>query len=153
VKSYSLLQPEVYDAVLDEASKLGLPVDGHIPMLLLGTRPTVLIAGNDPRARETAAEIMFELGLDPWDAGSLRFSREFDAINVMNLIPAQQGRSEGYELKLQPSVPLSCFVDVSELFGFGRPYDLNELPRFPRRDPAVSCDEWRHRTRLSSGAG
>lgn len=115
---------------------------------LLGTRPTTLIAGNDPRAREAAANIMFDLGVDPWDAGPLRFSRVFDAINVMNMIPAQQGRIEGYELKLMPSVPLSCFVDMAELFGFGKPYDLEELPRFPRRDAVVSCDEWQRRMKM-----
>ena len=30
--------------------------------LLVGTRPTVLIAANDPGAREAAANIMFDLG-------------------------------------------------------------------------------------------
>ena len=109
---------------------------------LLGTPPTVLIAANDPGARETVAHIIFDVGLDPWDAGPLRFSRVFDAMGVMSLIPAQQGRIEGYELKLLPSVPLSCFVDMSDLFGFGRPYDLEDLPEFPRRDPLISCDEW-----------
>lgn len=130
--------------------RINLPnmITFHDP-LLLGARPTLLIAGNDPRAREAVATLMFDLGVDPWDAGPLRFSRVFDAINVMNLIPAQQGRVEGYELKLLPTVPLSCFVDVAELFGFGKPYDLKELPRFPRRDPAVPCDEW-HR-RLAAG--
>lgn len=103
------------------------------------------IAGNDPRAREAVAVIMFDLGVDPWDAGPLRFSRVFDAMNVMGLIPAQQGRVEGYDLSLLPSIPLSCFVDVAELFGFGTPYDVNELPRFPRRTPLLSCDQWRHR--------
>lgn len=115
---------------------------------LLSTRPTTLIAGNDPRAREAAANIMFDLGVDPWDAGPIRFARIFDAINVMNMIPAQQGRSEGYELKLMPSVPLSCFVDMAELFGFGKPYDLKELPKFPRRDAVVSCDEWQRRMQM-----
>jgi 8-hydroxy-5-deazaflavin:NADPH oxidoreductase len=113
--------------------------------LLVGTRPTVLIAGNDPPAREAAANIMFDLGVDPFDAGPLRFSRIFDAINVMLLIPAQQRRSEAYELKLMPSVPLSCFFDPAELFGFGKPNDLSALPKFPRRDPLISCDEWRRR--------
>lgn len=113
--------------------------------LLLGARATVPVAGNDPRAREAVAVIMFDLGIDPWDAGPLRFSRVFDAINVMGLIPAQQGRSEGYDLSLLPSVPLSCFVDPAELFGFGKPYDLNQLPTFPRRKPLMSCDEWRRR--------
>jgi 8-hydroxy-5-deazaflavin:NADPH oxidoreductase len=113
--------------------------------LLLGTRPTLLIAGNDPRAREAVATMMFDLGVDPWDAGPLRFSRVFDAINVMKMIPSQQGRVEGYELKLLPSVPLSCFVDEAELFGFGKPAELKDLPKFPRRDPAIGCDEWHRR--------
>ncbi|MEX2284546.1 MAG: NAD(P)-binding domain-containing protein [Gemmatimonadota bacterium] len=116
--------------------------------LLLGTRPTLLIAGNDPGARESVANIMFDLGVDPWDAGPLRFSRVFDAINVMGMVPAQQGLIEGYELKLLPSVPLSCFVDVAELFRFGQPYDLKRLPKFPRRDALIPCDEWRRRLRM-----
>jgi hypothetical protein len=44
-----------------------------------------------------------------------------------------------------PSIPLACFIDVSELFGFGRPYDLNDLPDFPRRESLISCEEWGHR--------
>ena len=113
--------------------------------LLVGTRATVPIAGNDPGARETVANIMFDLGVDPWDAGPLRFSRVFDAINVMGLIPAQQRRNEGYEMALLPSVPWSCFFDPAEFFGFGKPYDLDKLPKFPRRNPLISCDEWRRR--------
>lgn len=115
---------------------------------LLGSRPTVPIAGNDPRAREAVARILFDLGVDPWDAGPLRFSRVFDALNVMNMIPAQQGRIEGYDLKMLPSVPWSCFFDPAELFGFGKPYDLNELPKFPRRDSLISCEEWRRRLKM-----
>jgi predicted dinucleotide-binding enzyme len=113
--------------------------------LLLATRPSVLIAGNDPSAREAAAKLVFDLGLDPWDAGPLRFARTFDAINTMNMIPWQQGRQEGYELKMIPGVPLPCFIPVAEAFGFGQPYDLHRLPTFPRRDPVVTCDEWGRR--------
>lgn len=113
--------------------------------MLVGTRPTVLIAADDPRAREAVARVIFDVGLDPWDAGPLRFSRVFDEIGVLSLIPAQQRRTEGYDLKLVPSVPWSCIFDPVEAFGLGRPYDLDELPRFPRRDPPVSCDEWRRR--------
>jgi 8-hydroxy-5-deazaflavin:NADPH oxidoreductase len=113
--------------------------------LLVGERATVLIAGNDPRAREAVARMMFDLGVDPWDAGPVRFSRVFDAINVMLLVPPQQGRIADYALRLMPSIPLACFIDVSELFGFGRPYDLNDLPDFPRREWLISCEEWGRR--------
>jgi hypothetical protein len=44
-----------------------------------------------------------------------------------------------------PSAPLACFTDVSVLFGFGRPNELDGLRPFPRREPAIACDEWRRR--------
>lgn len=109
---------------------------------MLGAPPTVLIASNHTRAREVAAGMVFDLGLEPWDAGPLRFARVFDAINMMGLVPAQQGRTQSYELKLLPSMPLSCFLNMSDLFGFGRPYDLDSLPTIPQRTPPVTCDEW-----------
>lgn len=126
--------------------RIGLPgIFFFVDPLLVGTPPTVPIASNDPRAREAVARIIFDVGLDPWDAGPLRFSRVFDALGLLSLVPAQQGRAEGYDLKLMPSVPWSCIFDPAEAFGFGRPYDLDSLPRFPRHDPPISCDEWRRR--------
>lgn len=113
--------------------------------LLVGTPPTVMIAGNDSSARAAVAQVVFGLGLDPWDAGPLRFAQVFDAMNTLAQVPAQQGRAEGYELKLMPSAPLSCFTDVSALFGFGKPAELDSLRPFPRRDPVIPCDEWRRR--------
>lgn len=132
--------------------RINLPINAMVIFAqpqLLGTPATVLTASNHPQAREAVARVMFDLGFDPWDAGPLRFARVFDAINVMALVPAQQGRIESYELKLVPSVPLSCILDMAELFGFGRPFDMNNLPTFPRREPLISCDEWM--TRVGSG--
>ncbi|MBM4186702.1 MAG: hypothetical protein FJ206_05250 [Gemmatimonadetes bacterium] len=128
--------------------RINLPINA-IPFLmnptLVGTPPTVLIASNQPRAKATVAGIVFDVGLDPWDAGPLRFARVFDELNTMLLVPLQQGREEGYELMLLPAVPLSCFVNVAELFGFGRPYDRNDLAPFPKRELPSSCDHWRRR--------
>jgi predicted dinucleotide-binding enzyme len=114
---------------------------------LVGTPPSVLVAGNSPRAREAVARLIFDVGLDPHDAGPLRFSRVIDALGLLSQIPGQQRRAELYDLKLLPSTPWSCFFDAVAAFGYGRPYDLDSLPRFPRRDPAISCDEWRRRVR------
>lgn len=126
--------------------KLNLPLmTFFVDPLLAGTPPTVLLAGDDSSAREAVAQLIFDLGLDPWDAGPLRFSRVFDAWNTMALVPAQQGRIEGYELRLMPSAPLSCFTDVSKLFGFGRPVELDSVRPFPRRDPPIPCEEWHRR--------
>jgi hypothetical protein len=36
-------------------------------------------------------------------------------------------------------------TNVAELFGFGRPAELDNVPAFPRRDSLVPCDEWRQR--------
>ncbi len=113
--------------------------------LLVGTPPTVLIAGNQSEAREALSRLIFDLGLDPWDAGPLRFAQVFDAMNTMAMVPAQQGRAEGYEWRLMPSAPLSCFTDVNALFGFGQPKELDSLRPFPRREPPVPCEEWRRR--------
>jgi predicted dinucleotide-binding enzyme len=112
---------------------------------LVGTPPTIFIAGNHSEARAAVARLVFDMGLDPWDAGPLRFAQVFDAMNTMALVPSQQGRVEGYEWRLMPSAPLSCFADVSALFGFGQPKEKDALRPFPRREPAIACDEWRKR--------
>jgi 8-hydroxy-5-deazaflavin:NADPH oxidoreductase len=126
--------------------RLNLPLMAYfVEPLLVGTPPTVFLAGNDPPAREAVAKLVFDLGLDPWDAGPLRFAQVFDAMNTMALVPQQQGRVEGYEWRMMPSAPLGCFTDVSKLFGFGRPNELDSVRVFPRRDQPVACEEWRRR--------
>jgi hypothetical protein len=113
--------------------------------LLTKTRATVLVAGNDPKARETVANILFDLGVDPWDAGPVRFARLFDAFNTLASIPGQQRRAEGYQLVMMPTVPFSCFFDMVQFFEFGAPAELTQLPKFPRREPALTCEEWMRR--------
>lgn len=126
--------------------RINLPLMAYfVDPMLVGTPPTIFLAGNDASARAAVARLVFDMGLDPWDAGPLRFAQVFDAMNTMALVPAQQGRVEGYEWKLMPSAPLSCFADVKALFGFGRPAELERLSAFPRRDTVVACDEWKRR--------
>jgi predicted dinucleotide-binding enzyme len=126
--------------------RMNLPLMAYfVDPQLVGTPPTVFIAGNDSAARAAVARLVFDLGLDPWDAGPLRFAQVFDAMNTMAQVPAQQGRVEGYEWKLMPSAPLACFTDVQALFGFGRPLERDSLTLFPRRDAAIPCEEWRRR--------
>lgn len=126
--------------------RLNLPLMVYfVDPMLVGTPPTVFLAGNDSSARAAVARLIFDMGLDPWDAGPLRFAQVFDAMNTMALVPSQQGRLEGYEWRLMPSAPLACFTDVTKLFGFGRPSELDALTAFPRRDTPVPCEEWRRR--------
>lgn len=126
--------------------RLNLPLMVYfVNPALVDTPPTVFLAGNDSSARQAVAQLIFDLGLDPWDAGPLRFAQVFDAMNTMAQVPAQQGRVEGYEWRLMPSAPLSCFTDVKALFGFGSPKELEHLRPFPRRDTPIPCDEWKRR--------
>lgn len=113
--------------------------------LVTKTRATVFVAGNDPKARETVANMLFDVGVDPWDAGPVRFARLFDAFNTLANIPGQQRRPEGYQVVMMPTVPFSCFFDMVEFFKFGEPSELKQLPTFPRREPAPTCDEWMRR--------
>lgn len=113
--------------------------------LLTKTRATVFVAGDDPKARETVANLLFDLGVDPWDAGPVRFARLFDAFNTLASIPGQQRRAEGYQVVMMPTVPFSCFFDMVQFFGYGEPTELKQLPTFPRREPAPTCEEWMRR--------
>jgi 8-hydroxy-5-deazaflavin:NADPH oxidoreductase len=126
--------------------RLNLPLMAYfVDPMLVGTPPTIFLAGNDSAARAAVARLVFDMGLDPWDAGPLRFAQVFDAMNTMAMVPSQQGRMEGYEWKLMPSAPLACFTDVNALFGFGRPSELESINPFPRRDTPIPCEEWQRR--------
>lgn len=115
---------------------------------LVGTPPSVLVAGNSTSAREAIARVIFDVGLDPHDSGPLRFARIIDAFSLIGQIPGQQRRAELYDLKMLPSTPWSCFFDAVAAFGYGKPYDLDSLPKFPRRDAPISCEEWRRRVKF-----
>lgn len=126
--------------------RINLPLMAYfVDPMLVGTPPTIFLAGNDSAARAAVARLVFDMGLDPWDAGPLRFAQVFDAMNTMAMVPSQQGRMEGYEWKLMPSAPLACFTDVNVLFGFARPMELESLSGFPRRDTPIPCKEWQRR--------
>jgi predicted dinucleotide-binding enzyme len=113
--------------------------------LALGTPPTVPIAGDSASAKEAVARFTFEMGLDPWDAGPVRYARLLDALGLIWMTPLQQGRDAGVELKLLRNTTLPCFIDVKEGFGFGTPYDVERLAQFPERETPISCEEWRQR--------
>ena len=109
-----------------------------------GTPPTVPIVGNDPRAKEVVAKMIFDVGLDPWDAGPLRYAHALDVLGMLYLVPLQQGRTEGVELKLLRSNIFTCLVDPRDVFEFGTPYDKQNLAQFPQpQSPTVPCEVWR----------
>jgi 8-hydroxy-5-deazaflavin:NADPH oxidoreductase len=116
---YIIAQPHVLDAV-----------------------PTVPIASDSRQAKETVGRLIAGIGLDPFDAGPLRFSRAIDEFALLFMVPLQQGRPEGIEIKFLRSSYWPCFWDVAQQFG--KPSDADDLAAFPQRDAAPRpCSEWR----------
>ena len=111
---------------------------------VLGVPPTVPIAADNPRAKETVARLIADLGLDPFDAGPLRFSRAIDEFALLFMVPLQQSRAEGIEIKFLRSSYWPCFWDVAQQFG--RPSDADDLAIFPQSDSAPRpCADWGRR--------
>lgn len=110
--------------------------------LVLGVAPTVPIASDNRQAKGIVARLIAGIGLDPFDAGPLRFSRAIDEFALLFMVPLQQSRAEGIEIKLLRSSYWPCFWDVAQQFG--RPSDAGNLATFPQRDSAPRpCNEWR----------
>lgn len=128
-----------------EVVRLYIPFAAHfLEPAALGTPPTVPIVGNEPRAKEVVARLIHDVGLDPWDAGPLRYAQALDALGMLLLVPFQQGRTEGVELTLLRSNIFACVLDLSEVFAFGTPYDSDSPTQFPRRtNPPQPCEVWR----------
>jgi len=124
--------------------KVGIPSSYVVddPMTL-GTMPTVPIAANDREAKESVAKLIAGIGLDPWDAGPLRFSRSIEAFGLLFWVPLQQGRKEGIEMKFIRSSYWPCVWDVPK--EFGPTADHGNLAHFPEREPPRPCDSYRSR--------
>jgi 8-hydroxy-5-deazaflavin:NADPH oxidoreductase len=109
---------------------------------VLGVPPTVPIASDDRRAKETVARLIAGIDLDPFDAGPLRFSRAIDEFALLFMVPLQQSRAEGIEIKFLRSSYWPCFWDVAQQFG--KPSDADDLAIFPQTETAPRpCSEWR----------
>jgi 8-hydroxy-5-deazaflavin:NADPH oxidoreductase len=123
--------------------KAGIPsaylIDGP---QALGLAPTVTIASDDRAAKETVARMIDALGLDPFDAGPLRFARTIDEVGLLFILPLQQGRAQGIELKFLRSSYWPCFWDVAAQFGPTPDHD--DLAEFPQREAPRPCREWRN---------
>ncbi|MDF1503051.1 NAD(P)-binding domain-containing protein [Roseisolibacter sp. H3M3-2] len=110
--------------------KVAIPGAYVIPQPMVhGVAPTVPIAANDRAAKETVARMIAGIGLDPFDAGPLRFSRSIDEFALLFFVPLQQGRAEGIEMKFLRSSYFPCFWPVRKQFG--APSDSADHATFP----------------------
>ena len=64
---------------------------------VVGGPVTVPIAADDREAKEQVARIVAALGLDPVDAGPLRFAREIEALQRLYMVPLLQRRAAAWE--------------------------------------------------------
>lgn len=122
--------------------KAGIPGAYVIAQPLVhGVAPTVPIAANDRAAKETVARMVAGIGLDPFDAGPLRFSRSIDEFALLFMVPLQQGRAEGIEIKFLRSSYFPCFWPVRKQFG--APSDSADHATFPPTGTTPRpCQAW-----------
>lgn len=64
---------------------------------------TVPIAADDPRAKERVARIIAAMGLDPVDAGPLRFAHELEGMALIYMVPLDQRREQEWEFYFRRS--------------------------------------------------
>lgn len=75
---------------------------------VVGGPVTIPIAADDREAKETIAGIIVEMGLDPIDAGPLRYSRELEAMQRLYGVPFLQRREAAWEFYFRRSYFWEC---------------------------------------------
>lgn len=95
---------------------------------VVGGPVTIPIAADDREAKEEIAKIIVEMGLDPVDAGPLRYSRELEAMQRLYGVPFFQRRQAAWEFYFRRSYYWECIWqdDWSDPV-----VDANKLPRIP----------------------
>lgn len=81
--------------VIDDPTVVGGPV-------------SVPIAADDRQAKETVAKIVLAMGMDPFDAGPLRYSREIEAFARLYMVPLLQRRTAAWEPYFRRSYFWEC---------------------------------------------
>lgn len=81
--------------VIDDPTVVGGPV-------------TVPIAADDPQAKEIVAKIVQAMGMDPFDAGPLRYSQEIEALARLYMVPLLQRRTAAWEPYFRRSYFWEC---------------------------------------------
>ncbi len=75
---------------------------------VVGGPVTVPIAADDKNAKEVVARIVAAMGMDPFDAGPLRYSREIEAFARLYMVPLLQRRQAAWEPYFRRSYFWEC---------------------------------------------
>jgi predicted dinucleotide-binding enzyme len=112
--------------VIDDPTVVGGPV-------------TVPIAADDPQAKEIVAKIVQAMGMDPFDAGPLRYSQEIEALARLYMVPLLQRRTAAWE----PYFRRSYFWECEWKDEYSNPViDHDRLADIPEtQGPAKPCPE------------
>ena len=108
--------------------------------MAFGERISTFIAADDREAKEVVAQIAYDLGLIPIDAGPLRNAREIEAVARLWYVPILQRRSQEWELALRPANYWSCQWqdDWTESVS-----DKDDLSQFPEVETNLRpCSSW-----------
>ncbi len=104
---------------------------------VVGGPVTIPIAADDREAKELVARIIVEMGLDPVDAGPLRYSRELEAMQRLYGVPFFQRRKAAWEFYFRRSYYWECIWqdDWSDPVA-----DADDLPQVPEtQGEAMDC--------------
>ena len=75
---------------------------------VVGGPVTIPMTADDREAKEQIAKIIVEMGLDPVDAGPLRYSRELEAMQRLYGVPFFQRRQAAWEFYFRRSYYWEC---------------------------------------------
>ena len=75
---------------------------------VVGGPVSVPIAADDRQAKEIVAKIVQSMGMDPFDAGPLRYSKEIEALARLYMVPLLQRRTAAWEPYFRRSYFWEC---------------------------------------------
>lgn len=106
---------------------------------VVGGTVSVPIAADDRAAKEEVARIVAAMGMDPVDAGPLRYSREIEALARLYMVPLLQRRTAAWE----PYFRRSYFWECTWSDEYSDPVaDADNLATMPEtQGPARECPE------------
>ena len=102
-----------------------------------GGKIGVWIAGDDKAAKEKLAQLTYDMGLEPFDAGPLRVARDMEAQVNLYMVPFVQGRKETWDYIVRRSNFFPCMMAASGQTWFEPVFDADDLASFPTDDAGL----------------
>jgi hypothetical protein len=151
IKIYELVSPEVFDALVEEAGVLGLPIDGHVPLSLPARevgpqvnslehlRNLEMDCAADAEAMLTERRSILEAHDDP--AGAALRSR----LHAMHRIPSIESQDDERCTELAEALRETIQVPTLRLNSMGivSPFEREGWPEALDRLPAEAAEPWR----------